>query len=112
MKHKKFGNFSVGGSEDSVCIDYARVKKAFTICSALDNKLHQRILSFFEEKEVFTEKEIAYKIRLELDVIQEHLRILVRTKILHVEWRDNKKCYFKNEERLAAIQKLYLELND
>lgn len=112
MKHENFRNFSTRGSEKSVRIDYANVKKAFNICRSLDHKLHQRILSFFEEKEFFSEGEIANKIRLELDVTQEHLRILVRAEILNVFWQDTEKCYSVNETRLDAIRKFYMDLND
>jgi hypothetical protein len=112
MKHENFKNFSTRRSEKSVRIDYAKVKKAFIICRSLDQKLHQRILSFFEEKEIFSEGEIANKIRLKLDVTQEHLRVMVRAKILNVFWQDTEKCYTANEQRLAAIRKFYTDLND
>ena len=112
MKHENFRNFSAGGSKNSVRIDYAKVKKAFNICRSLDHKLHQRILSFFEEEEVFSEGDIANKIRLELDVIQDHLRVMVRAGILNVFWQDTEKCYTVSETRLDAIRKFYTELNN
>ncbi len=111
MKHEKFRNFSEEGGKNSLRIDYAKVKKAFNICRALDHKLHQRILSFFEEQEVFVEEEIANKIRLELDVTQEHLRVMVRAGVLNVFWEGTEKCYSANEQRLDTIRKFYTDLN-
>ena len=112
MKHKILTNFSSGEGKKRVHLDYATVKKALIICRAFDQKTHQRILSFFEEKEVFNEEEIAAKIRLELDVTQGHLRTMVRTKILNVNWKNEKKCYSVNYKRIEAIKKFYTELNN
>jgi len=95
-----------------VRIDYAKLKKAFMICRSLDHKMHQRILSFFEEKEIFTEEEIANKIRLELDVTQEHLRVMVRAEVLNVFREGTEKCYSLNEPRLEAIRNFYTDLNE
>lgn len=112
MKHENFKDFSSGGSENSLRIDYANVKKAFMICRSLDHKLHQRILSFFEEEEILKEEDIANKIRLELDVTQAHLRELTRAKVLDVFWEGSEKCYAANEQTLDAIRKFYTDLND
>ena len=112
MKHEKFRNFATRGGKKSVLIDYAAVKKAFLVCHSLEHTLRKRILSFFEEQESFTEKEIADKIRLELDVTQEHLRVMVRNKVLNVSICDTEKCYTVNEVRLDAIRKFYTDLND
>lgn len=112
MKHENFTNFSVGRGENSVRMNYANIKKAFIICRSLDHKLHQRILSFFEEEDFLSEGEIANKIRLELDVTQEHLRVMVRASVLNVFRRDTDKCYSANEQRVSAIRKFYTDLNN
>ncbi len=112
MKHENLKNFSAGGGENGLRIDYANVKKAFMICRSLDHKLRQRILSFFEEEEILKEEAIANKIRLELDVTQAHLRELARAKVLDVFWEGSDKCYAANEHTLDAIRKFYTDLNE
>ncbi len=112
MKHENFSNFSEGRGENRLRLDYASVKKAFVICRSLDHKLHQRILSLFEEEDILEEEDIANKIRLELDVIQEHLRVMVRAKVLNIFWEGSKKCYSTNEQTLEAIRKFYTDLNE
>ena len=111
MKHEKLKDFSVKRSKNNLRLNYANVKKAFMICSALDHKLHQRIISFFEEEEIFSEEKIANKIRLELDVTQGHLRVMVRAGVLNVFHQGTEKCYSVNVERLEAIRKFYTVLN-
>lgn len=111
MKHKKSNNFPLKGGKKSVQMDYAKIRKAFVICHSLEHTVNRNILSFFEEKEVFSETEIIEKIRLDADVAQKHLRDLVRIEILTIFHNKNEKCYTVSAERLKTINNFCSAIN-
>lgn len=90
-------------SNDSLKLDFIRLKKAAMILRALNHKLRQLLLRLIDEHQKITVTEIYVNLRLEQSVVSQHLAILRRAGIV-ITKREGKFIFYSlNYKRLKEI---------
>ena len=91
------------GNNESLRLDFIRLKKAAMILRALNHKLRQQLLKLIDEHEKITVTEIYVSLRLEQSVVSQHLAILRRAGIV-ITRREGKFIFYSlNFNRIKEI---------
>ena len=90
-------------TNETVHVDFIRLKKAAMILRALNHKLRQQLLHLLDEHKKVTVTEIYVKLRLEQSVVSQHLAIMRRAGIVTTK-REGKFIYYSvNYQRVQDI---------
>jgi DNA-binding transcriptional ArsR family regulator len=97
-------------SNESLKLDFLRLKKSAMILRALNHKLRQQLLKLIDEQQKITVTEIYINLRLEQSVVSQHLAILRRAGIV-VTKREGKFIFYSlNYNRLQEINNFIEQL--
>ena len=97
-------------SNESLKLDFLRLKKSAMILRALNHKLRQQLLKLIDEQQKITVTEIYINLRLEQSVVSQHLAILRRAGIV-VTKREGKFIFYSlNYKRLQEINSFIEQL--
>jgi DNA-binding transcriptional ArsR family regulator len=88
---------------ESLKLDFLRLKKAAMILRALNHKLRQQLLRLIDEQQKITVTEIYVNLRLEQSVVSQHLAILRRAGIVLTRREGKFIFYSLNYKRLKEI---------
>ena len=88
---------------ESLKLDFLRLKKAAMILRALNHKLRQQLLRLIDEQQKITVTEIYVNLRLEQSVVSQHLAILRRAGIVLTRREGKFIFYSLNYKRLREI---------
>lgn len=102
-----------GNEPPEIVINFHHVKKALTTLNALNHKLRERLLEHLDDlNDAATLENIMIQMRLEKAVVQEHLKVLLRNKIIiAVKNAANEMIYYRNDEKLVQVKKFIDDLN-
>lgn len=90
-------------NNESVRLDFLRLKKAALILRAINHKLRQQLLRLIDEHQKITVTEIYRGLHLEQSVVSQHLAILRRAGIV-ITKRDGKFIFYSlNYKRIKEI---------
>ncbi len=90
-------------NNETIQIDFIRLKKAAMILRALNHKLRQQLLHLLDEHKKVTVTEIYVKLRLEQSVVSQHLAIMRRAGVVSTK-REGKFIYYSvNYNRIKEI---------
>jgi DNA-binding transcriptional ArsR family regulator len=96
--------------ETELKIEMLQLKKAALILRAVNHKLRQQILKLIYQNGKMTVTEIYVQLRLEQSVASQHLAILRKAGFVTTT-RDGKFIYYSvNNERLAEVHQVSLQL--
>ena len=90
-------------SNESLKLDFLRLKKSAMILRALNHKLRQQLLKLIDEQQKITVTEIYINLRLEQSVVSQHLAILRRAGIVATKREGKFIFYSLNYKRLQEI---------
>jgi len=90
-------------SNESLKLDFLRLKKSAMILRALNHKLRQQLLKLIDEQQKITVTEIYINLRLEQSVVSQHLAILRRAGIVSTKREGKFIFYSLNYKRLQEI---------
>ena len=88
-------------SNESLKLDFLRLKKSAMILRALNHKLRQQLLKLIDEQQKITVTEIYINLRLEQSVVSQHLAILRRAGIVATK-REGKFIFYSLYTSLSS----------
>ena len=97
-------------SNESLKLDFLRLKKSAMILRALNHKLRQQLLKLIDEQQKITVTEIYINLRLEQSVVSQHLAILRRAGIVATKREGKFIFYSLNYKRLEEINNFIEQL--
>lgn len=97
-------------SNESLKLDFLRLKKSAMILRALNHKLRQQLLKLIDEQQKITVTEIYINLRLEQSVVSQHLAILRRAGIVATKREGKFIFYSLNYRRLQEINSFIEQL--
>jgi DNA-binding transcriptional ArsR family regulator len=97
-------------SNESLKLDFLRLKKSAMILRALNHKLRQQLLKLIDEQQKITVTEIYINLRLEQSVVSQHLAILRRAGIVATKREGKFIFYSLNYKRLQEINSFIEQL--
>jgi ArsR family transcriptional regulator, virulence genes transcriptional regulator len=97
-------------SDESLKLDFLRLKKSAMILRALNHKLRQQLLKLIDEQQKITVTEIYINLRLEQSVVSQHLAILRRAGIVATKREGKFIFYSLNYKRLQEINNFIEQL--
>lgn len=97
-------------ANESLKLDFLRLKKAAMILRALNHKLRQLLLKLIDEHQKITVTEIYVNLRLEQSVVSQHLAILRRAGIVLTKREGKFIFYSLNYNRLKEINNFVEQL--
>jgi DNA-binding transcriptional ArsR family regulator len=90
-------------AEESLKLDFLRLKKSAMILRALNHRLRQQLIKLIDEHQKLTVTEIYVSLRLEQSVVSQHLAILRRANIV-ITKREGKFIFYSlNFKRIKEI---------
>jgi DNA-binding transcriptional ArsR family regulator len=90
-------------TNESLKLDFLRLKKAALILRSVNHKLRQQLLKLIDENQKITVTEIYVNLRLEQSVVSQHLAILRRAGIV-ITKREGKFIYYSlNYKRIKEV---------
>lgn len=97
-------------TNESLRLDFLRLKKSAMILRALNHKLRQQLLKLIDEYQKITVTQIYVNLRLEQSVVSQHLAILRRAGIV-ITKREGKFIYYSlNYKRIQEINNFIEQL--